>query len=75
MITDKTRAMLTELADLLDALPSERFIYDNWVRRDWLGDPDLSCGTAACAAGWATTLPSYRAEGLYLDQIRRMPMF
>ena len=25
-----------------------------------------TCGTAACAAGWATTIPSFRKAGLYL---------
>src|SRR5690242_12964930 len=62
----KARAMLTELADLLDTLPPERFDYGRWVGDDWKGAPDLSCGTTACAAGWATTLLSFREAGLRL---------
>lgn len=65
-ISEEGRKMLLELADLLDNLPKERFCYGFWVGEDWEGSPDLSCGTSACAAGWATTLPSFRAKGLYL---------
>lgn len=57
---------LRELADLLDSLPPERFSYASWVGRSWEGDPDLSCGTTACALGWATTMPELRRAGLSL---------
>jgi hypothetical protein len=63
---EETIPMLNELADLLDELPEERFDYSKWVGDDWMGDDDLSCGTTACAAGWATTLPSFRRRGLFL---------
>lgn len=45
-----------------------RFDMRSWVGRDWEGDPSLSCGTAACAAGWATTIPHFRAQGLRLTR-------
>lgn len=64
----ETKAMLEELATLLEELPPERFDYFVWVGSTWQGQKDLSCGTTACAAGWATTLPSYRAKGLFLGQ-------
>jgi hypothetical protein len=69
-LSPKARELLTELADFLDRLPEERFDYTRWVGRDWRGSPDLSCGTTACAIGWATTLPSWRAAGLALQPSR-----
>jgi hypothetical protein len=52
------------LAKKLESLPRGRFNYDVWVGGDWGGKKDLSCGTVACALGWATTLPSLRKAGL-----------
>jgi hypothetical protein len=34
------------------------------------GKTDLSCGTQACALGWATTIPSIRRAGLILQKYR-----
>lgn len=58
------RERLLRLATFLDALPAERFDFSNWVGKNWGGMPDLSCGTTACAVGWAATLPDM---GLTLD--------
>ena len=44
----------------------ERFDYQEWVGRNWKGKADLSCGTTACALGWATTIPALRRRGLRL---------
>ena len=57
---------LRKLADFLDKLPRKRFNYLVWVGEDWKGAPDLSCGTTACAVGWATTIPAFRRLGLRL---------
>jgi hypothetical protein len=57
---------LRTLAAFLRTLPPERFNYAHWVGDDWQGAPDLSCGTTACALGWATTIPEFRAAGLRL---------
>jgi len=62
--TNKNR--LLKLADFLSTLPRNRFDFSNWVGKDWGGKPDLSCGTTACALGWATTIPSLRRAGLRL---------
>ena len=58
---------LLKLVELLEKLPRKRFDYDHWVGSDWKGKPDLSCGTTACAFGWATTIPSFRKAGLHLQ--------
>lgn len=54
-----------------DLLAAKRFQFYSWVGREWRGEPDLSCGTTACMAGWATTLPRFKKRGLklrrYLD--------
>lgn len=59
----RTDRLLT-LAAFLDSLPPERFDFGHWVGDKWEGRPDLSCGTTACAAGWATTIPEFREAGL-----------
>lgn len=67
MSTTRTgNARLLLLAKLLRTLPRKRFDYNRWVGYDWAGDPDLSCGTTACALGWATTIPALRRAGLRL---------
>jgi hypothetical protein len=52
----------------LRALPVERFDYGRWVGQNWQDAPDLSCGTTACALGWATTIPELAAAGLRLKR-------
>lgn len=57
---------LLKLAAFLRNLPRNRFDYTQFVGDDWEGAPDLSCGTTACAMGWATTMPEFRRLGLRL---------
>jgi len=57
---------LLKLAAFLRTVKPSRFNYNHWVGDDWKGDPKLSCGTSACALGWATTMPLFRRLGLYL---------
>lgn len=64
-------ARLLRLADFLDALPPERFNYNTWVGPNWKGAQDLSCGTTACALGWAATMPEFRELGLRLSILPR----
>ena len=59
---------LLKLADFLDALPPKRFHYNHWVGDDWGGAADFSCGTTACALGWATTMPEFRELGLRMGR-------
>lgn len=58
---------LLALAARLVTVPRKRFNYNRWVGDDWMGAQDLSCGTVACALGWATTMPRFRRLGLRLD--------
>jgi hypothetical protein len=60
---------LLKLAAFLEKLPTERFNYQFWVGKDWEGKADLSCGTTACALGWATTMPEFRRLGLQLVKL------
>jgi hypothetical protein len=55
---------LLKLAAHLEELPRERFDYGVYVGKDWKGAPDLSCGTTACAIGWACAMPEFRKMGL-----------
>ena len=57
---------LLKLADFLETLPPERFDYSDWVGWNWKGDQTLSCGTPACALGWAAAMPEFRELGLQL---------
>ncbi len=59
---------LLKLAELLESLPPERFNYGHWVGENYKGRANLSCGTTACALGWATTMPSLRKLGFRLKQ-------
>ena len=59
---NKDRLLL--LADFLEKLPPERVDYHRWVGAGWKGHQDLSCGTSACALGWAATMPEFQALGL-----------
>jgi len=56
------RKRLLRLADLLDTVPPEHFDLGVWLAGD--GPP---CKTAACAVGWATTIPAFRRAGLTTD--------
>jgi hypothetical protein len=62
------RRLLLLLADFLDKLDPARFDYTDWVGDSWEGKQDLSCGTTACAMGWACTMPEFRALGLRLGK-------
>ncbi len=55
---------LLKLADFLEALPRKRFNFASYVGDDWAGKQDLSCGTTACALGWAASMPEFRRLGL-----------
>jgi hypothetical protein len=60
------RGRLLSLADFLDNLPPERFDLKVWVGKTWRGDADISCGTTACALGWASAVPEFQKLGLVL---------
>lgn len=62
------RDRLLKLADFLDALPAARFDYESWVGSMWEGKLDLSCGTTACAFGWATAVPEFKTLGLSIQK-------
>lgn len=55
--------LLIELANYLDTVPENRFNYATWTSNDWNKDPH-TCGTTACALGWATQIPSFKKLGL-----------
>lgn len=61
------RNRLRRLAKFLLALAPHRFDFGIWVdSKTWKGLPDLSCGTTACALGWAAAMPEFRALGVKL---------
>ena len=62
---------LLKLAAFLRTVPRSRFDYSVFVGGDWAGAQDLSCGTQACALGWAATMPTFRRLGLYLNRAFR----
>lgn len=74
-MNEQGRKNLEELADFLSKLPEERFDYSSWVGAGWQGKPDLSCGTTACALGWAMQLPFAKEIGAFLYQHRGMVEF
>lgn len=62
---------LLKLAGFLEtaSIPKKRFDMNSWAenRDGETADPKLiDCGTAACACGWATTIPAFRRAGFHL---------
>lgn len=57
---------LLKLADFLETaeLPGE---FDLGTLGESITDGQPTCGTTACALGWATTIPSFRRAGLHLS--------
>lgn len=62
--------LLTTLARALTEVPEGQFEFNRWAGEGWTGTTDLSCGTPACAIGWATTMPEFQALGLRLVKVR-----
>ena len=66
---------LLKLAAFLDNVPPERFDLSFWYGRFLDGGSHVNdyeyfknnCGTAACAIGWACTIPSFRKAGLRIN--------
>ena len=50
------------VAKKLDENPP--FDFTIWIGQTWKGAEDLSCGTTACAIGWAATIPELYEAGL-----------
>lgn len=67
---EETKKKLLLLASFLDQLPPERFDYMRWA--DWGGEtyrgqPTVgTCGTQACALGWAAVVPGIARDNVYL---------
>ena len=79
-MTPKQR--LQTLANFLRTVPPEKFDLENWRSAPHtsgttdedphtslpITDEDLkTCGTTACAVGWACSMPAFKAEGLYYN--------
>lgn len=68
MFADRLRKLSFHLRN---EVRDEVFHLATWVGNDevpWGGLDDLSCGTTACAMGWATTIPEFKQLGLGLVQ-------
>lgn len=52
---------LEVLSEFLTTVPRKQFSMQVWKRED-------ACGTAACAAGWAASIPSFRRAGFGLER-------
>ncbi len=57
---------LNKLADFLITVPPERFDMSHWLSINDFDQSTLECGTAACAGGWACSIPEFRKAGLKL---------
>lgn len=59
---------LLKLATFLDNLPRKKFEFERWFG-DLAKEPkaDLSCGTKACALGWAATIPAFKKLGAGIE--------
>lgn len=64
---------ILKLAARVAKVRPHRFNFNQFVGYEWKKDPQLSCGTAACAFGWATTMPLFRRLGLFLNRRSNEP--
>lgn len=55
---------LLKLADRLESVPRKQFDMATYFTETYGPEPD--CGTAACALGWACTMPEFKRLGLGL---------
>jgi hypothetical protein len=54
------------LAEFLETrVPASKFDLDSWTQDDCA--TGVSCDTAACAVGWACSIPEFRAYGFVLN--------
>ena len=70
---------LLKLADFLDTVPRNKFDIGRWFSP--VGEGAVfpvgeipvvgACNTTACAAGWATTIPTFKRAGLHLEPSER----
>ncbi len=72
MVSKKEGAeRLKTLYSILDGMPDDRCRL-----RVWRGlDCGTSCGTVACAGGWATLYPPFQAMGLSWRVVSNAPLF
>ena len=71
-------ARLLKLADQLDKVKRSQFDFTDFVGCPVDGKSpkeDLSCGTSACALGWAGSMPLFRRLGLKLEVERYVDAF
>lgn len=61
---------LLKLADFLEELPKTRK-FNMGLFAEKIKDGRPACGTAACAAGWAASIPAFRRAGYRLMQSRQ----
>jgi hypothetical protein len=63
---------LLTLAKFLRTVPKKRFYMGTWATDGFCGKANEpahnECGTAACAAGWACTIPSFKRAGFRLGE-------
>jgi hypothetical protein len=70
------RRRLEKLAEFLQTLPPKKFTIGQWMNLDhtpkeaFIEIDANYCGTAGCALGWATTIPSFRKAGLRLYSVK-----
>jgi hypothetical protein len=71
------KILLLKLARLLDRVPEEKFSMNDWAVSAQPVRKEPRCATAACALGWATTIPECKLElvascfGSYGATVRR----
>lgn len=61
---------LLVLAAFLETVPPHRWDFSSIVGANWQGKTDLSCGTTACALGWATQIPELNEAGMRLPDFQ-----
>jgi len=74
----KNMSLLSDWAQALRHLHGTDWRSSGWDMRFWSirklpSSPDLTCGTACCAYGLGTTLPSWKDAGIGLERVEDPP--
>lgn len=58
---------LRDLYAIMAGIPDDVVDLDTWRQCNYDDERLKSCGTTACAVGWACAYPGFQAEGLFYD--------
>lgn len=72
---ERLTALIVALRDDADNPKGIQFDLGIWIMSSLGREPDIGCGTKACAVGLACLLPKFQEQGLRFDPVMKSPTF